>query len=113
MSVDYRQQLARISQAAQVNQIAPQEVAAFMQDVRYLLAELQGGALSANNQLVHISQQLVQVYNSQLSQEHQFELTLLILPGIFAYKYNFGASLNLNLRNLIDNIHHSWTQWSK
>jgi len=111
MSAEQRQQIEMIVQHYQQGRISPQDMAAFMADVRAVLAALQNEANFSNSQLAQISKQVEQVFDSQLSQEHKFELTIPILPGIFEYKYSFGGTIDTNLRNLIDNLKQSWEAW--
>lgn len=111
MSAEQRQQVEMIFDHYQHGQLSSQQVAAFMQDVRQMLTALQQSSLSTQNESVAISRQLAQVFAANLAQQHQLELTLPILPGIFAYKYTFGGTLDADLRNLIDHLQATWQGW--
>jgi hypothetical protein len=113
MNAEQRQQIDMILQHYHSGQISPHDLTDFMATMRALIIQLQAGSLSANNELVKISQHLEQVYGSTLSQQHQFELTLPIVPGILQYKYNFGGSIDMDLRNLIDKLRQSWDRWAQ
>jgi hypothetical protein len=113
MSADQRQQLDMILAHHRSGQISPHDLADFMVAVRAVLTHLQEGSLAANSELVRISQQLEQVYGSTLTQQHQFELTLPIVPMLLQYRYSFGGSIDTNLRGLIDKLKRSWTLWAR
>jgi len=112
MSAEQRQQIEMIVQYYQQGRIRSHDMAAFMSDVRTVLTALQNEANFSNSQLAQISKQVEQVFDSHLSQEHKFELTLPIVPGILEYKYSFGGTIDTNLRNLIDNLRQSWDAWA-
>jgi hypothetical protein len=113
MNAEQRQQLDMILQHYRSGQISPHGLADFMATMQALVLQLQDGSLSANNQLVKISQQLEQVYGSTLSQQHQFELTLPIIPMLLEYRYSFGGSIDTDLRNLFDKLRQSWDRWAQ
>lgn len=113
MNAEQREQIDMILQYYRSGQISTQELADFMATMQALITRLQDGSLSANNELIKISQQLEQVYGSTLTQEHQFELTLPIIPMLLQYKYSFGGSFDANLRNLFDKLKQSWKMWAR
>lgn len=111
MNAEQREHIDMILQHYRSGQLTPQDLADFMAMIHALIARLQDGSFSANNRLVQISQQLEQVYGSTLTQQHQFELTVPIIPLLLEYKYNFGGSLNVDLRNLLEKLTHFWNLW--
>jgi hypothetical protein len=110
MNADQKQHIEMILNHYQRGQITQQDFHQFMTTMQALVQQLQAGSLSANNQLIQISQQLEQVYNSSISQQHQFEVTIPVIPAILDYKYQFGASMDTDVRNLIERIQELWSQ---
>jgi hypothetical protein len=113
MNAEQRQQIDMILQHYRRGQISTQDLEDFMTDMQTLITQLQQGSLSADSELVRVSQQLEQVYGSTMTQQHQFELTVPIIPMILEYKYSFGGSFDTNLRNLFDKIRRSWDRWTQ
>ncbi|RMG71793.1 MAG: toll/interleukin-1 receptor domain-containing protein [Chloroflexi bacterium] len=113
MNAEQKQQIDMILQHFRSGQISSQDLTDFISTMQTLTMQLQNGSLSANNELVKISQQLEEFYSSTFSQQHQFELTLPIIPLFLEYKYSFGGSLETNLRNLFDKLKQLWDGWTQ
>jgi hypothetical protein len=113
MSAEQREQIEMIVKHYQQGQISSADMVAFMSDVRTVLTSLQSEANSSNSELRRLADEVEQIFGSQLSQEHKFELTLPILPGIFEYKYSFAGTIDIDIRNLIDRLKQSWDEWKR
>lgn len=109
IEAEHREQIDSILQQYQHGSINTHDLSAFMADIQALLVALNQ---ETNSQLAHMGNQLEEIFDSHLSQEHKFELTLPIIPGIFNYHYNFGGGANMNLKNLINKIRQTWNNWS-
>jgi len=113
MNAEQQQQIDMILQHYRSGQISTNDLNDFMLTMRELISQLRNGSLSANNELVKIGQQLEQVYGGTLTQQHQFELTLPIIPLFLGYKYSFGGSIDTDLRNLFDRLKQWWDLWGQ
>jgi hypothetical protein len=112
MSAQHLAQVDMIVNHYRSGTIPASQLTDFMRDTRELLVALHDQTKSGSAKLATISQQVEQVLDTNFSQQHQFELTVPIIPFILEYHASFGASMDLNLRNLVDRVKRVWDEWA-
>ena len=77
MSAEQCEQIDMILQHHRRGDLEPHQIEVFMSNTQRLFEQLRDTSMSSHQQLAQIGEQLEQVFNSKLSQHHQFEMTLI------------------------------------